>query len=303
MQPRRTLFVVNPAAGAGRSQARWAELAAHLRGNGLPADHVLSARPGHALELAADAAARYDAVVAVGGDGTVFEVASGLMRAGVGRAALGIVPFGTGNDAARLAGIRSADDTVAALRDGRSRTVDAVAIECQAGGRTIERHALVFASAGIVGELLKRTTPRVKRLFGPRLAYAVGLLLALWRHRPARMRVTCDGQVSENRFLLVCASNGEHVGGGLRLAPGARSDDGLLDLNLIEAVGRWEALRQVRRLSQGRHVGHPKVRYFTARSVALDAEPPCAVQADGEQLGHTPARFQVRPQALRVLAP
>lgn len=263
----------------------------------------MSQHPGHAMQLAAEAAPGYDVLVAVGGDGTAFEVASGLLEAGAAHVVLGIVPFGTGNDAARLAGIRTPEDAMRALLGGRTRAVDAMEVRCQIAGRPSVRHALVFASVGIVGELLKQTTPRVKRLCGSRLAYAAGLLRALWSYRPARMRVTCDDQVCENRFLLVCASNGEHVGGGMRLAPGARSDDGLLNLNLIEAVGRWEALRQVGRLCRGRHVGHPKVRYFTARTGAVAAEPAIDVQADGEMIGRTPAWFQVRPRALRVLVP
>lgn len=299
----RTLFILNPAAGAGRAARRWGEWEARLRREKPGAKHTTSLRPGHARQLAAEAASQYDAIVAVGGDGTAFEVASGLLDAGATHVVLGIVPFGTGNDAARLTGIRSPEDALRALLGGRTRAVDAVEVRCQVGGKASVRHALVFASVGIVGELLKQTTPRVKRLCGSRLAYAVGLLRALWRYRPAPMRVTCDEQVSANRFLLVCASNGEHVGGGMRLAPGARSDDGLLNLNLIEAVGQWEALRQVGRLCRGRHVGHPKVRYFTARTVAVETETAVDVQADGESIGHTPARFQVRPGALRMLVP
>ncbi len=265
--------------------------------------HATSLRPGHARQLAAEAASQYDAIVAVGGDGTASEVASGLLEAGATQAVLGIVPFGTGNDAARLTGIRSPEDALRAILGGRTRAVDVVEVRYQVGGKASVRHALVFASVGIVGELLKQTTPRVKRLCGSRQAYAAGLLRALWLYRPVPMRVTCDDQVCENRFLLVCASNGEHVGGGMRLAPGARSDDGLLNLNLIEAVGRWEALRQVGRLCRGRHVGHPKVRYFTARTVAVETETAVDVQADGESIGHTPACFQVRPGALRMLVP
>jgi diacylglycerol kinase (ATP) len=143
----------------------------------------------------------------------------------------------------------------------------------------------------------------MKRLLGEWLAYRVGLLRALWSYRPPAMRVTCDSQPREERFLLACASNSERAGGGIRLAPGAQLDDGLLNINLVEAVNRREALRQFVRLCQGRHTAHPKVSYLTALSLAVEAEPALEVVADGDLIGHTPARFNVKPKALQVRVP
>ena len=296
-------FIINPAAASGRCPARWAELQAHFCQGGGSAKCLFTSRPGEAVSFAQGLARECDVVVAVGGDGTIFEVASGLLLSGIANPTLGIVPLGTGNDTARLCGIRDVIQAQVALPGMRNKNVDVIKICCQADGATVTRYGLLYGSVGLIGEALKHTTPRVKRIFGRRLAYPAGALRAIFSYRASRMRVTCDGQAQENRFLLVCASNAELSGGGMRLAPGAKMDDGLLDVNVCEAVGRGTALSLLWQISRGRRVTHPKLRYLTARTVAVAAEPPMDVQADGELIGHTPARLEVVPQALRVLIP
>jgi diacylglycerol kinase family enzyme len=177
---RRVLFIVNPQAAAGRAGRLWPTFLARLPKDRLVVDCLSTTAPGHALALAGDAAERYDVVAAAGGDGTVNEVASGLLLAERGRALLGIVPLGTGNDAACQAGLRGLDQALAALTDGVPRAVDAVEVDYVAAGQKARHYALLFAAVGFAGELIKRTTPRVKRWFGPRLCYTVGFLRALW---------------------------------------------------------------------------------------------------------------------------
>ncbi len=296
-------FIINPAADAGRCAARWTALQAHLRQDGIEGKSRFTSRPGDAVRLAQEFGRECDVVVAVGGDGTLCEVASGLLLAGSATPRLGVVPFGTGNDASRQFGIRDAAEARRALRSERTMTVDAIRIDCQAQENPVCRFALLFAGVGILGEMLKRTSPRVKRVFGRRLAYPVGALRALLTYTASPMRVTCDGQTWEQRFLLVCASNGELSGGGMRLAPGARMDDGLLDVNLCEGLGRGAAAALLWQIWRGRPPSHPKLRYFAGRKLSVAADPPIAVAADGEIIGQTPARFEVMPRALSILIP
>jgi diacylglycerol kinase (ATP) len=295
------LFIVNPAAGLGRGQARWNRFERELRLAGLEFQYVFTDSAGDARRLAQEAVGEYELVVAVGGDGTCAEVASGLLASGAEQTAMGVVPLGTGNDTAAVLGVNSESDAQRALFRKETRTIDVIRVECVADGKPAVRHALLFGGVGLVSEALKRTTPAVKRLFGKRLAYPAGIIAALWNNASSPMRLTCDRRIIENRFLMVCASNSEIAGGGMRLAPGARMDDGLLNLNLVEAVGRWEALRQLWRVRRGAHLNHPKVQYLTARDLRVEADPPREVAADGELVGFTPVRFQVRRQALRVV--
>jgi len=303
MKTRRTLFIINPVAGANRAKARWRLLAEQLRRDGFQGDQVETTCPGDALRISQESSLKYDVLVAVGGDGTVFEIVNGILLSGVTHACLGIVPCGTGNDAAQLSGILGFEEARRALVQEQTRSVDVVEARCQVPGGSVLRYALLYVSVGITGEVRLRTTPRVKRIFGQRLSYPVGLIRALWNYRSPSMHITSDGQTFANRFLAVCASNSEIAGGGMRLAPGAQMDDGLLNVNLIEAMNRWRAFAQVLRLARGRHINHSKVRYFTARSLAVESDPPIEVQADGDFIGNTPAEFQIRPQALRVLVP
>jgi len=115
------------------------------------------------------------------------------------------------------------------------------------------------------------------------------------------MQVTLDGRSWHEHFLIASASNAECAGGGMRIAPGGRVDDGLLNVNLIRNLGRFRALRQFQNLCQGRHTDHPDVHYLTGRSLAIHSDPPIEVAVDGDLVGHTPARFEVLPRALAVL--
>jgi diacylglycerol kinase (ATP) len=159
----------------------------------------------------------------------------------------------------------------------------------------------LFAGAGVVGPLLRKATPLAKRLLGRAFAYRIGLVRALWRYRPARMRIDCDGRCFDDQFLFLGASNGENAGGGMKIAPGARTNDGVLNVNLVGNVGFLEGLKQIRRLNQGRHTAHPKVRYFAARDITVNSDETVEIAADGELLGYAPARFEIQPGALSVL--
>ena len=301
MIKQRALFIVNPAAGVGRGRIRWQGFRRELQRVGLEVEEVFTTRAGEAMQIARARAGSYEVLLAVGGDGTAFEVASGLLATGNSQSALGVVPVGTGNDISTALGIRGLSEARHALLEGRMGTIDVIQVECWAEGKSAVRHALLFAGVGIASESLRLTTPTVKKVFGERLAYPVGLLRALWRYRAPLLRVTHDRQVEEKRFLFVCANNSECAGGGMKLAPGARMDDGQLNLNLIEALGRWDAVKQLRRVCQGCHTQHPKVRYLTATELTVEGATSLEVAADGELIGHTPARFLIKPKGLNVL--
>jgi YegS/Rv2252/BmrU family lipid kinase len=296
----RALFIVNPTAGSGRGVARWETCQLRLQEAGFKPDYVLTSRPGEAEALAQSNAAKYDMLVAVGGDGTNLEIANGILASCAPATPMAVFPLGTGNDLAETLGIRTPAEAIRRLEGGRGRGMDVLRVQYAKEGHPVTSHGLVFAGIGIVGESLKRTTPAVKRLFGNRLAYPIGLLRALWSWRSPTMRVAAGGRIVENRFLLVCASNCEQAGGGLKIAPGARTDDGLLNLNMIEAVGKLQAIRLLLRVRRGKHIPHPKIQYFTASQVTVEATAPVLVAADGEVLGETPVRIEVVPAGLSV---
>lgn len=297
-------MLVNATAAAGRAGQRWSRLRAELHRQSISFAELHTESPGQARAWAAQHAAEFDVVVAVGGDGTVNEVADGLLQAEASRAALGVLPLGTGNDVAHLLGVGRLADAVACLQSGQPARMDAIEIGCVAAGRPVIRHALLFASVGFAGALLRCTTPLVKRIFGPKGCYSVGLFRALPGFRAPLLRVRWDAEVMEGRFFLACAANSEAAGGGMmRLGPGARLDDGWLNLSLIGDLSWLEVMRCFPLLRSGKHVHHPKVRYGLGREMEVTSQRPLDVQMDGEVFGETPVTFRVRPQSLSALVP
>ena len=298
----RAVVVVNRHAAAGRdASARLDAAGGALRSAGwIPEFHVTSA-PGHGVELARCAdTGSHDLLVAAGGDGTANEVASGRLRAGSDATPLAVLPLGTGNDFATLLGAGTVETFVEALRTPRFVRRDVLAVETPEDGL---RAALLFAAVGFASDLLRATTPRVKRLFGPKLCYSVGFFRALMRHECPTLRVRIGDRVWDEPMVVALAGNSAHAGGGMmRVAPGARMDDGAMDVSLVKATGRLQVARQFVRLVRGTHVRHPLVRYFPAAEMEVEGMPPQSVAVDGEVLGRTPVRIAVRPAALRFLA-
>ncbi len=264
---------------------------------------MASGSPGHARELARTVALKYERIVAVGGDGTVSEVADGVLSSGRTELTIGVVPLGSGNDFARALGFGDEEDTMRALGQGRRRLVDVMQIQCSGQGKPSMQHALQFVTAGVAAQCVKLTTPRLKRWLGARLAYSAGVIRALWQYSFPVLRVTCDGECREEAFLFVCASNTETFGGGMQLAPGAQLDDGQLEVTMVQRIGRWEALGHFGKLWRGTHVRHPKVNSRRAQAISIESSRPMEVAADGDLVGWTPARIGVRPKAIAVLAP
>ena len=299
---RRAVVVVNRHAAAGRdASARLDAADRSLREAGYEPVFRVTEAPGHGIELARAAdTGPDDLVVAAGGDGTVNEVASGRLRAEAEGTPIAVLPLGTGNDFATLLGAGSVEAFVDALRSGRIVRRDVLAVETPDDGL---RAALLFAAVGFASDLLRATTPRVKRIFGPKLCYSVGFFRALVRHECPMLRVRVGDRTWEEPMVVALAGNSVHAGGGMmRVAPGARMDDGEMNVSLVRATGRFQVARQFVRLVRGTHVRHPLVRYFPATEMEIDGTPPQSVAVDGEVLGRTPVRIAVRPSALRFLA-
>ena len=195
---RRILLIANPAAAAGRASRLWNRLFVDLEARKLKADHVITEGPGHAISLAREASRNYDVIAAVGGDGTVNEVASGILLAGKTKTALAIIPFGTGNDAAHLLGIRSTEDAANALVSGTTRAMDAIEVRCHDAGKEVTRYALLYAAVGFAGALLKRTTPTVNVVRTPTVAPAAAATVI--RTTVGQVRITTGPVIAAPRI-------------------------------------------------------------------------------------------------------
>ena len=259
-------------------------------------DEVLSEFPGHLAQAAGEA--RGSLLVVIGGDGTVNEVVNGV--AGT-ETEIAVLPCGTGQDFGRTHGIPSRfDDAVRVALDGGTQTIDLGRVELDDG--TARFYANV-GSAGMSGAVARRANAMTKR-FGGRATffYALTREFLAWQNTQVTVELE-DGSRHEGPMHDVIVANGNWHGGGMKLAPEARQDDGAFDIVTIGDVNKLDFLTTAPKLYSGRYLSHPKVELLRSSSVAISAAEPLPLEVDGEPIGATPARFEVVPAALRLRVP
>jgi diacylglycerol kinase (ATP) len=287
----RALAIVNPAAGNGKGAKLAGRLADELAEVGLSVDVVTTPGPGEAARLASGAVEDgYESVIAVGGDGTANEVANGLVDTQV---ALGLYPIGSGNDFARALGYpRRRKDLGAFLAGARPRRIDV--------GEVNGRIFLNAAGVGIDGHVAERVVAS-QRVVGPMLGYLVGSLVSIVTYRPRPMRITIDGATREGRHLVVVAANGTHFGSGMKVAPDAKLDDGMLDIIVGGDLGRWASVVALGKIYRGTHVDGKTIFAFRSPTLEVALDKPLPMEVDGEAARADALHVRIRPKALTVL--
>ncbi|GGV73268.1 YegS/Rv2252/BmrU family lipid kinase [Streptomyces griseoloalbus] len=286
--------VVNPTAGAATAAAALLALARHLRQEGADLRTEYSRSLAHARELARDAGRRGRVVLAVGGDGIAGGIGGALSGTG---ATLGLVPAGRGNDFARALGLpEDPVDLARILLHGAPRPVDTIEVRSAVHDRTV---VLGSVYAG-VDALANRHANRSRLLKGS-AAYYAGGLRAVTTWRPARYRVTVDGEEHTHTGYTVVAANSGFYGSGRIIAPGARVDDGLLDVVMIREAPRRLFFALMNELGTGAHVHRPQVRILRGTEVSVAADRDLPYGTDGEVDAALPVTARVLPGALRVL--
>lgn len=276
----RITFITNDRAGRGRASAFIARYRDRLGGE---AEVLQTQAPGHAVELARRAREESDVVCAVGGDGTVHEVINGLMPAPV---PLAIIPAGSGNDFAGLFECpRTPDEFADVVEAGVGVSIDVLDL----GGLYCAN------SIGLGFEaLVTRKSLSIRRLRGLPL-YVLAALRAMVRYDCPPMTIRlADGEVIAGDRLMVSVCNGMTSGGGFRLAPDARLDDGELDLCIVEPMGRLRILRLLPSAINGGHTGDPGVTMRRTREVMIESGRPFHAHVDGEYQGELTGPLQVR---------
>ncbi|MCR4439549.1 MAG: diacylglycerol kinase family lipid kinase [bacterium] len=299
-------IIVNPKAANGRAGRIWPACARLLdEALGGQYEARLTEGPGHAVELAKEAAAHgYELVVAAGGDGTVNEVVNGLADA-LARTQLGILSLGTGKDLIKTLGI-PADLRQAAqvLASGTVRHIDlGRALFVDHHGRRAERLFVNVGDVGFSGAVVQRVN-RSSKALGGFVSYLGGLVATLVTYSNKLVHITVDQAVDEILVAnAVVVANGQYFGGGMWVAPSAKADDGLFEVAVIGDVGKTEVIANVPRLYRGTLASHPKVRYFRGRTVTVNSGDEVLLDLDGEQPGRVPVTFELLPQALACLTP
>ena len=250
----------------------------------------------------------YDLIVSVGGDGTHNEVINGFFADGGilnPRATLSVVPCGSGSDLCRSLGIGSGiASTRETILSGREREVDVGRLQFTGpSSSACERLFLNIASLGLSARINSNLANQSQFLGGSGRFFLATVRMLL-EHRQDRVSLEIDGKVFPHQLIsTVAAANGQFFGGGMRIAPHALLDDGLLDVVIIGPITLLDFIRWGLRFYQGRYLSHPGVQYWKARTIRAKSDVPVPVEVDGETVGTLPASFTVLPRAVRILVP
>ncbi|HEY8152687.1 MAG TPA: diacylglycerol kinase family protein [Myxococcota bacterium] len=303
----RTLVIVNPFSRDGATGRRFSGVERRLREALGPLEVERTRAPRDAERLAREAVrAGVERLIVAGGDGTLSEVASGLLGAGLGAyARIGVLPFGTGGDFVKTLGIpRDLDRAIACIAEGKVRRIDASRVTLRGDdGRPRVYYGVNITSLGI-SALVVTLAERSPRFVGGSGAFLLGTVRAILRHRSYPVTLSVDGEVvHEGPLILATAGNGRWFGGGMLVCPQAWCDDGKLDVVVVAGLSRAQLLAKLYSIYRGTHLKDPAVQSFRGR--VIEALGPAAVrlEIDGEPLGSLPARIEVLEGALSMLAP
>ncbi|MCA9916766.1 MAG: diacylglycerol kinase family lipid kinase [Anaerolineales bacterium] len=288
--------IVNPYANRWRAGERVDEVKALFAAAGLAVDVAQTQKPQEGIALAETAVTQgYAAVVAAGGDGTLSEVANGLLRAaGDGPTVpFGILPIGTANDFSDMVGLpRDLNAAVQVIARGQTRQIDA--------GR-VNDHFFINNCAVAMEPMITLENIRMKRLSGE-LRYMVALLKGIVKLKAWDMQVRWDDGGHDGPAYLLSVCNGPRTG-GFYMAPEAAVDDGLFDFVFAPQVPKLTVLSILVKLIQKTHIYHPQVVYGRTTHISITSSPGTPIHADGEIIAEaaTQIEYQILPGKLTLL--
>lgn len=294
------LAVVNPAAGGGRCRRMVGPALERLRAGGIQLEAVETKAPGEAIQLTRDAYARgFRRFIAVGGDGTSYEIVNGLFPAPLNgeRPTLAFLPLGTGNSFLRDFSNRGVDYAMEALLAGRTRPCDVLRLTHQDG-------VMYFINLLSMGFAADVAATRHRRFSGwGEFGYLLSIFICLarLRRRPFPLRVDAEKATDQRRCLFLSFNNSKFTGGTMMIAPNAEANDGLIEYVRWGPVSRLGLIRNLPTLYSGEHIHHPMAERKAAKVIDFFLEGAIDVMVDGEVMKVECKRLEVLPSALSVM--
>lgn len=287
------LFILNPIAGGGKSRDLISIIMETMDKCNREYTIIPTTKPEHAITVVEENIEYYDIFVAVGGDGTVNEVARGLINKGKGT--LGIIPGGTGNDMAKSLGVPlNPKEALESLCRGLKREIDI--------GNVNGFNFLNIASVGFDAEVVINNV-RIKKIIKSRISYAISVIYTLLSFKKKKIKVKIDGQVLEEEIILLAVGNGRYYGGGMEILPMAIVDDGFIDICLISGLGKIKILFLFPSIFKGNHIKYNKyVKTYKAKSVQVNIEEGIYLNIDGDVLPkQKEIKFNLENKKLNVI--
>ena len=307
----RTCVVVNPRSQGGATERNWGLLSDVIRKHFGPFEVRFTSGPGDGKRQARGAIDEgFEMVVAMGGDGTISEVADGFIEGETPvrkDAVLGVLPAGTGGDFRRTLGLpKTLPEAASALRGKKTAAIDLGRLEFTGhDGKPEVRHFINIASFGI-GGLVDKYVNQSSKALGGTLSFALATLKAGLDYKNANVRVVIDGAPPrEGRIYNIAVANGRYFGGGMKVAPDAALDDGWFDVVTLGDFGFTDLVFRGLDIYSGKHLKNPKVTVHRARKIEatpIDGSAEVLLDVDGEAPGRLPATFVLLEGALKVRA-
>ena len=295
---KKILIIYNPSAGSGRARALLPHITQYLLEKNIDAEIALTTHHGHAVELAANAdLSIYDALVASGGDGTLFEVLNGYYQNNTqNKPPLGLIPNGTGNAFMKEFNLKKLDwkTAVDIVAGNKIRRLDVGKMLTQ--GQTY--YFLNAVGVGLIPKIAEAAIPLKKM---GNAAYTLATLLKLKGLKSQKLKLEVDGKILERDGIFVEVANSCYTGTTFYIAPKAKLDDGLLDIIILNQVSRLKLLRLFTSIYDGSHINYSEIEYIQAKNIKVIEEIPGKLSPDGELIGKTPVSFECLHQDIEFL--
>ncbi len=303
----RIMVIANPASSHGRTRRRWPEIEGLFKQERLEYESRFTRRPGDAACLTSEALrGGYREIVCVGGDGTLSEVVTGFFNENGEplnpEANLSVISMGTGSDFSRTLGLsRELIPAVQRIKKGTPTPLDVGRAHfLNNKGEKVTWHFINILGLGLDGETVERVN-RTSKAAGGFLSFLWGAVVSLLLYRPKEMQVIIDGkELMNQRITLLVIANGRYFGGGMKIAPTARMDDGLFDIVVVEGINKFLLLSKLYKVYQGSHLPDPRVWHFRGQKVAVYAREEVLIDMDGEQPGKADLEVEILPASLKV---
>lgn len=300
------LVIVNPNAGKGKGLRDWHLIAEFLKRKHISFTVKFTESKGHAVILTQEGLNNgCRNIITVGGDGTLNEVINGIftdLSCPPTDILLALIPVGTGNDWGRMFGIPLDYEKAAGIiSEGRVMLHDIGMVTYFEGAEKKLRYFINIAGLGFESDVVRRTNYQKEKGYGGKAIYFFNLLMSLLSYKNTSAEICVDGEKTSAEVFSINVGNGKYCGGGMRQTPNALPDDGLLDVTVINGIGKIEIIRNLKILYDGSILSHPKIDGYKCRNLKVSSDSIIWVEADGESLGHTPAEFSLLPAAINIV--
>lgn len=295
-------IIYNPNAAGGRNRKLVEVVMPELLEKGLKVFMHQTKYSGHAAEFVAELTADFPLnIVAAGGDGTVSEVANGILNnPNRDLIRFGVIPLGTGNDFVKDFGVFSVEDSIVRILNNKSQRIDVGKLTVIDPQHRESFYFLNMFGLGVVarGAKLRRDVYSWAGKFGYHLAF----FHMLPRLESGKMSIAINNQKPlqiHSPILGVC--NSQYTGHGMRVSPESSTSDGEFDLIYAENIGSWELLKLFAQLPSGKHINHPKICYQTIQQLDIELEQPGDFMLDGEVRSGRRFQFEILPNAVQLI--